>query len=266
MPLKCVRRPKSPYWIIRGTIRGIRIEESTGVDNRRHAEEIRAKREAELIAQSVYGRRAVATFAEAALSYLKQGGSRRFIEPIIRHFGTTALAAIDQDALDRAAIKLYPYVAASTRNRQFYTPASAVLHHAAQRGWCQRPLIQRPEAGIDRIRWITIDEADKLIACSAPHLRPLVIFLLYTGARVGEALWLDWRDVDLDRAHATFPKTKNGEARGVPLHPRVTVALKRLTRIMHYAALFCTSGELARADIPSGEIGVRQLVMQRVRG
>jgi hypothetical protein len=39
-----------------------------------------------------------------------------------------------------------------------------------------------------------------------------------------------------------------------------------LARIMHYAALFCTSGELARADIPSGEIGVRQLVMQRVRG
>jgi hypothetical protein len=39
-----------------------------------------------------------------------------------------------------------------------------------------------------------------------------------------------------------------------------------LAGIMHYAALFCTSGELARADIPSGEIGVRQLVMQRVRG
>jgi hypothetical protein len=31
----------------------------------------------------------------------------------------------------------------------------------------------------------------------------------------------------------------------------------RLARIMHYAALFCTSGELARADIPSGGIGVR---------
>src|SRR5439155_7740236 len=125
------------HWIIRGTVRGIRIEESTRVSDRRRAEEIRAKREAELIAQSVYGRRAVATFAEAALSYLKQGGSRRFIEPIIQHFGTTSLAAIDQDALDRAAIKLYPHVAASTRNRQFYTPASAVLQ-------CQRPLIQRP--------------------------------------------------------------------------------------------------------------------------
>jgi hypothetical protein len=35
---------------------------------------------------------------------------------------------------------------------------------------------------------------------------------------------------------------------------------------MHYAALFCTPGELARADVPSGEIGVKQLVMQRVQG
>jgi hypothetical protein len=39
-----------------------------------------------------------------------------------------------------------------------------------------------------------------------------------------------------------------------------------LTRIMHHAALFCTSGELTRADVPSGGIGVRQLGMQRVRG
>jgi hypothetical protein len=39
-----------------------------------------------------------------------------------------------------------------------------------------------------------------------------------------------------------------------------------LARIMHHAALFCTSGELTRAAVPSGGIGVRQLVMQRVRG
>jgi hypothetical protein len=39
-----------------------------------------------------------------------------------------------------------------------------------------------------------------------------------------------------------------------------------LAWIMHYAALFCMSGELTHADVPSGEIGTRQLVMQRVRG
>jgi integrase len=36
------------------------------------------------------------------------------------------------------------------------------------------------------------------------------------------------QDVDLGRAHVTFPKTKNGEARGVPLHPRVVAALANL--------------------------------------
>lgn len=108
MPLRLKRRPKTPYWIIRGTIRGIRVEESTGTSDRRVAEEIRAKREAEILAQSVYGRRATATFASAALSYLEHGGSKRFTAPVISHFGTTPLAQIEQDALDAAAKKLFP--------------------------------------------------------------------------------------------------------------------------------------------------------------
>ena len=78
------------------------------------------------------------------------------------------------------------------------------------------------------IRWLTLDEANRLIDACAEHLRPLVIFMIYTGARVGEALWLDWRNLDLARRHVVFPKTKNGETRGVPLHDRVIVALANL--------------------------------------
>jgi integrase len=230
MPLDLKRRPKSPYWIIRGTLRGIRVEESTRTSDKRVAEEIRAMREAEILAQSVYGHRATATFAAAALSYLEQGGSKRFTAPVISHFGTTALVRIDQDALDKGAKKLYPNASPSTRDRQFYAIASAILHHAAKRGWCPRPIIERPDLPPGRIRWIAIDEADRLIAACSEHLRPLVIFMLYTGARAGEALWLDWRDVDLSRAHVQFPKTKNGEARGVGLHARAVAALANLNR------------------------------------
>ena len=92
MPLRLVRRPKSPYWVIRGTIRRIRVEESTGTDDKKIADEIRAKREAELLREFIYGRRATATFAQAALSYLEQGGSTRYLNKIIAYFGTTALA------------------------------------------------------------------------------------------------------------------------------------------------------------------------------
>jgi integrase len=228
MPLRLVRRPKSPNWIIRGTVRGIRVEESSGTDDKKIAEEIRAKREAEILAESVYGRRATATFAQAALSYLEQGGSKRYLNEIITHFGTTPLARIDQDAIDRGARKLYPDTSNSTRVRQFYGPVSAVMTHAAKRGWCSKLIVERPTLPPGRIRWIPLIEANSLIEACGAHLRPLVIFLIYTGARAGEALWLDWRNVDLARGHVVFPKTKNGDASGVPLHPRVVAALANL--------------------------------------
>ena len=220
MSLRLVRRFKSPHWIIRGTVRRVRVEESSGTGDRRIAEEIRAKREAQILAELVYGRRATATFAEAALSYLEAGGNKRFLEPVIKHFGTTPLVKIDQDAIDHGARKLYPLVSASTRDRQFYTPTSAVLKHAAKRRWCSAIILERPRAPPSRIRWLTLEEANRLIEWSSDHIRPLITFMLYTGARAGEALWLDWRHVDLTRSHVIFVNTKNGDSRGVPLHQR----------------------------------------------
>lgn len=228
MSLKLVRRPKSPNWIIRGSIGGCRIEESTNVSDKRLADEIRAKREAEIHKGQIYGRAATATFAEAALSYLQDGGSRKFLEPVIKYFGTTPLAKIDNAAIKAGALKLYPNAEPSTRNRQFYTPTCAVLNHGATLGLCARPIVERPKTPPGRIRWITSEEAERLIAATAEHMRPLVIFMLYTGARCGEALWLDWHNVNLSKAHVAFPKTKNGEARGVPLHPRVVAALANI--------------------------------------
>ena len=214
MSLRLVRRPKSPHWIIRGTVRRVRVEESSGTSDKRIAEEIRAKREAQILAESVYGRRATATFAEAALSYLEAGGNKRFLEPVIKHFGTIPLAKIDQDVIDHGARKLYPLVSASTRDRQFYTPTSAVLKHAAKRGWCSAIILERPRAPPSRLRWLTLEEANRLIECSGDHLRPLVTFMLYTGARAGEALWLDWRHVDLTAAMSpsSTPRTTSRAA------------------------------------------------------
>jgi integrase len=228
MPLKLVRRPKSPNWVIRGTVRRIRVEESTQVSDRKADEEIRAKRESEILEQSIYGRRATATFAQAALSYLENDGAKRFLKPVIKHFGTTPLARIDQDAIDRGARRLYPNASAATRNRQFYTPVSAVMTHAARRGLCAPLLLERPAISLKPVRWLKPNEAKRLVEACGPHLRPLVIFMLGTGCRIGEALWLDWRQVELARAHVTFPKTKNGEPRGVPLHSGVIAALANL--------------------------------------
>ena len=62
-----------------------------------------------------------------------------------------------------------------------------------------------------------------------------MIFLLSTGARLSEALYLDWSAVDLSRCHVEIRNaaagghgTKNDESRGVPLHPRAVAALANL--------------------------------------
>ena len=56
--LKLVKRPKSPNWVMRGTVRGVSIEESTGVADRKAAEEIITKRQAEILTESVWGKTA----------------------------------------------------------------------------------------------------------------------------------------------------------------------------------------------------------------
>ncbi|ESY92820.1 site-specific integrase [Mesorhizobium sp. LNHC229A00] len=231
MPLKLVHRPKSPYWIMRGTVRGQSIEETTGTSNKEAAEAIRIQRETEILTESVYGKKATVTFAVAAIDYLEHGsGEGRFLKPLADHFGTTLLREIEQHAIDLAGKKLYPKAGPATLNRQVYTPMAAILRHAARKGWCPVPTLARPKQPKGKVRWMKSEEADRLIDACAPHLRPLVVFMLYTGARAGEAVWLDWSNVDLNKARVTFPKTKNGEPRSVPLHPRVVEELRKPNR------------------------------------
>jgi integrase len=211
------------------------VDESTGCHDKKAAEEVRIRREAELLTRSIHGDAAVRKFAEAVVSYEAAGGDAQHLHPILLHFGPKMrLSAIGQGEIDACAEKLYPKASAATRNRKVYTPISAVLHHAARKGWCAKPVIARPKGhDTERVRWITYEEAERLLEAAAPHIRPLVIFLLSTGARLSEALYLEWEDVDLSRAHVTFRPTdargiKTDEARGVPLPARAVAALANL--------------------------------------
>lgn len=225
MPLKIVKRHGSPNWYLRGSVRGKAVDETTGTAERALAEAFRIKREGEIFAREIGGGRAVATFVDAAVSYLENGGEARFVKPLSDHFKNKPLSAIDQAEVEACARKLYPGLAPASINRLVFTPVSAILTHAARRKLCDKPAFERPPQPRSRVRWISYAEADRLIAACAPHLAPLVIFMLFTGCRIGEALALDWRDVDLSRAHAVFLDTKNGDRRGTPLHPRALAAL-----------------------------------------
>jgi hypothetical protein len=145
-----------------------------------------------------------ATFAQAAVSFIEAGGEARFLGRIGDAIGDVPLARVDQALIDKTARELYPDAAPGTIVRQAYAPIIAVCNHGAKQGLCERKLIERPKLPPGRVRWITFAEAELLLDACAPHLRPLVMFMLGTGARVSEALYLDWQQLDLARRQVSF--------------------------------------------------------------
>jgi integrase len=90
--------------------------------------------------------------------------------------------------------------------------------------------VTKPKASTEVVRWLTDDERTALLAAckgsDSPDLYPFMLFALTTGARKGEIAALEWAQVDLNRRWATFPRTKNGDARGVPLTTAVCALLR----------------------------------------
>jgi integrase len=117
-------------------------------------------------------------------------------------------------------------------------------------------LVDLPPPPAEQQRWLEADEADKLLAAVPPEdpMRPFYVIGLPLGLRVGEALALQWSDVDLDGdvptmtvrnqlVRATHPDTgevdwamkprlkrrRDGESRTIVL-PRFLVAELRAIR------------------------------------
>ncbi|MBM9401603.1 site-specific integrase [Gluconacetobacter azotocaptans] len=235
MPLKIITRPGSSFFYVRGTIRGQSIFESTGATERRKAEEYRAHRESELWNASLYGQKAVITFAAAVESYLNHAqrshNTQSAVEKLVQHFGTTPLHQIDQVAVDRAYAKILRdghKASPATKLRQVLTPLRAILEHAAIRKWCDRPAFDVPRVTKAITPYLKPDEADALIAAASSHLKPLIVFLICTGARLSEALEIEWQSVDLVGRRATLWQ-KQGTERDVDLPNRAISALSALS-------------------------------------
>jgi integrase len=86
-------------------------------------------------------------------------------------------------------------------------------------------LLKEPPA---RKGFLDKDKFGELVGALPSYLRPLITFLYYCGVRLGEALQIEWSQVDLDRRLVVLheEQTKSGEPRVIPL-PNALVAMLR---------------------------------------
>ncbi len=276
--LKLVRRPDSAHWHIRGTLRGVRVRESTGTDSRPHAEAVLARRQQEILDRATFGEERTATWAEAVNLYLDLGGDARYLKPLVERWGTWRLAAITALEIARAGREIYPGCKPSTLDRQLYTPVIAVLNDAAHAGICAPPKIRRPkietrrveasdDATIDailsatgKIEWKPGSRGEARMIAARARLRALVLMMTLTGCRVAEAIAVRARDVNLDATppDVLFRDTKNGDARRAVMPPELVAAIRALPvtaseePLLGYASRYTAARALRRAAEAAG--------------
>lgn len=248
MSIKLKKRPGRDDWYMLGTHLGVLVRESTKTADLDEAKIILAKKLKEIFDRHTLGPQATVTFGVAATGYLeagKGGQDKRYIDKLLfdaarqpTEFSGMVLRDINQRTLDGLAKKLYPNVKASSLIRALYVPVSAVMHWGVKRGYCSAPVFDRPKVKGSRTDFIKPQDAEKLVAACPEHFRPLATFLIGTGCRLSEALYIDWSEVSLDGAYVIITggadedddgyRTKTGAARTVPLSPRVLAALSTL--------------------------------------
>jgi len=86
--------------------------------------------------------------------------------------------------------------------------------------------VNKPKQSKPRTRRLEEGEEEKLFDKLSEELKPIVSFALETAMRRGEIARMRWNRVDLKKRYVHLPKTKNGDARSVPLSSAALRILK----------------------------------------
>lgn len=162
--------------------------------------------------------RAARTFSEAVRSYVaRRGGLSRttstYLERHERAWRHVNVRCLTSEVLNDWLDLRLRQVSAPTARRELNV-ALAVLAHAAARGWCDPVVMQRPEDGEPRLRWLTDEEVSKFMHGALDvgyDVWRLASCLLSTGARIGEAVVLTDKDVEEGWVTLRTRKRKGGK-------------------------------------------------------
>lgn len=233
----------SPNWFVQFTAPdGTRIRRTTRTSNKKLAEQYELKLKQELWRRHQLGEEPPRGWQEAVMSWSLNKKEKASWGELKRHLLTLdpylrgkLLKDIGADDVDRIkADRLAQGLAPATANRTLEVLRS-ILRMALKRGWLQKlPDIELLDEPDIRIRWITPEEANKLVQelekkKRTQHLAEMVRFSLATGLRESNVTGLEWSRVDLKRRVMWVEgyQSKNGEAFNIPLSAEAVLVLRR---------------------------------------
>lgn len=231
------------FWM-RYSVNGQMVYESTKKTTVRDAEIALADRKREVRNGTLSDIRQVKNckFAELGQEYLKwtekQKGHRSkktFVRQLVERFGNLNVSNLDTRTVERWQTELLLIRKPSTVNRTL-----ACLKHmmtkavdwkmASEETLKQVRKVKFQKENNRKLRFLTIEECQRLIDCCSPHLRPIVVTALNTGMRRGEILGLAWEQVDLRHGYISLDDSKSGEGRQIPMNQTLIEMFSEMPR------------------------------------
>lgn len=237
-------RKDSRYWWASYTdASGKPVRRSTGTTDRKEAEALESKWRLEAFRQHQWGEEPAHSFDDLMLDYLtdtenKPSHERDLysVKRLKEHFSEHSLPSLTpQDIADYKKKRRDDGVSDATIAKELGLFSAAINYARKEWGWKIENVVAKriPSEPKKRIRWISREEADRLVAAvspRAPYLRSFILLGLHTGMRKSELLGLEWSRVDFEHKliYLDPDDQKNRRSGSVPLNPIAVAALRQL--------------------------------------
>lgn len=216
------------WWIDFTTPNGRRVRESSGTRDRQQAQELHDRLKVRCWEEQRLGVKPDRSWKEAAVRWLKETSHKRSHDKDVaklrwldRHLGSRMLSEVTRDLIDRIGEIKAKESSQPNANRYLALIRSILRRARDDWEWVHHiPKVRLYRESKRRIRWITRDEAVKLLAELPPHLAEMARFSLSTGLRQRNVSYLRWDQVDMARKVAWIhaDEAKSARAIAVPLN------------------------------------------------
>lgn len=243
----------SIWWVRFTTPEGRRIRESTGTEERKHAQEYHDRLKAKYWQVQKLGEKPERSWQDAVVRWLDETSHKatqhddiQHLRWLDTHLGSLNLSQVSRERIDAVTAKRKADgVSNATVNRMLAVIRAILRRAALDWEWIDKvPKIQLLPEPKRRIRWLTRTEADQLLAELPEHLAAMARFSLATGLRQANVTGLRWQQVDLERRLAWIhpDQAKARKAISVPLNAEAVVVLRQQWGI-HSSHVFTYHGK-----------------------
>ena len=224
------------WWFDFTAPNGQRIRQSAGTADKTQAQELYDNIRAQTWRQVKLGERPTYTWDDAGVRWLDERSYKATIQKDMEHltwlqpyFRGKPLIEMNR-AFIMEVLEIKKKETSPASANRVLALVRAVLRMCIEWDWLDNaPKLRQYPENKRRVRWITTDEAARLLRELPDHLRDMAHFSLATGLRQSNMSGLLWEQVDLTRKVAWIhpDQSKNRKAIGVSLTDSAVAIIRR---------------------------------------